>query len=176
MRRWTLVTFASLTACTPDAATFATGMNGPGSSASAVTTARAVVRGDAGDVFYGGTRLRRVSFGAAGGRGAPAGGTLELAPWRAAREGDARGGIHDARFQVTCLEVAGTRAWMGVRVVGGVTGEEPGGDVWYVEDGGTGGVDRVGVWVGLAPEACRARPAMPWALPLEHGQLEVTAN
>jgi hypothetical protein len=63
-----------------------------------------------------------------------------------------------------------------VRLPGDAAAQEGGGDVWYVEDGGAGGVDRVGAWMGLAPETCRTRPPISWALPLTRGDLRVAVE
>lgn len=178
MRRCFLVALAILPACTPEAAHLAASATDlPAAAAPAVAEAvRFQVRGEAGEILYGGDDLRRLSFSARGDAGGAAGGRIELAFRPGAGTGGARGAARLVRFEVTCLEVVGSRAWIGGRLAGPEAPSDAAGDVWYVEDGGTGGVDRAGVWIGLAPDACRTRPAITWALPVTSGDLVVAAE
>jgi hypothetical protein len=168
-----------LTGCAGDLPTSAApaGMAPTSASAAANASPMPSVTGHAENTFAGGELLRNVSFSA---RilpdGTPSGRfhvTLQ-GPGRFTGYPDE--GTQPITFEVTCLDVEGNRAWIGGRIVAPKT--DPylgGGDVWYVEDGGTTGPDRVGVAIGYTPEACHNRPAI-FASPSERGELTVRSG
>lgn len=132
------------------------------------------VTGHAENTFLGGELLRNASFSARRlPNGQPSGRfhiTLHGADPFAGISDD---GTRPVTFDVVCLEVDGNRAWIGGRIVAPKT--DPyvgGGDVWYVEDGGPGGPDRVGVRIGYRPELCHTRPAVVAGVS-ERGELVV---
>ena len=84
------------------------------------------------------------------------------------------GSVRPVHFAVECLEVDGNRAWIGGRIVAPKNDPYLGyTDVWYVEDGGESGPDRVGGWLGYPAELCETRPNIVWAEPTERGELTV---
>lgn len=141
----------------------------PSLAAPAASAAHARVRGEAFEILYGGDHVRGMRVDAGQGPGGASG-------WIELQFAAGGSGVRSVRFRVTCVEVMDGRAWVGVRLPGADAGPEGGGDVWYLEDGGAGAPGRVGVWVGLAPEACTTRPAISWALPPTRGDLRVSAR
>lgn len=136
------------------------------------------VTGHAENTFYGGAVLRDVRFSVQLlPDGTPEGNVEILLQGSDRFTGHPNQGGAPIRFAVTCLETDGRRAWIGGRsMTPGFDASAALGDVWYIEDGDGTGPDRVGVWNAHAPEACNTRPNVPWAAPVERGDLVVRAR
>lgn len=132
------------------------------------------VTGHAENTFDNGQLLRNTSFSARLLPDGTASGEFEVVLTGPGRfTGYPDEGTQPIHFEVTCLDIEGNRAWIGGRIKAPKT--DPylgGGDVWYVEDGGDTGPDKVGVAIGYRPEACHNRPAI-FASPSERGELTV---
>jgi hypothetical protein len=134
----------------------------------------ASVTGHAENTFYGGELLRNVSFSARQHADGRVEGNFEVVLQGPGRfSGYPDEGTQPIHFQVTCLEVEGKRAWIGGRIVAPKNDPYLGGeDVWYVEDGGETGPDRVAVYIGAPARRCVEKfPTL--GSPSERGELTV---
>lgn len=147
----------------------------PAEPAPAIATTR--ISGHVESMFYGGSVLRDVRFSAGVlPDGTPSGSLQVVLQGAGGFSGHADQSEQPLRFDVTCVEIDGARAWIGGRSRGPGPGPSGFGDVWYVEDGGATAPDRVGVWAGFAPEDCGSRPDITWAAPVERGALVIRAR
>jgi hypothetical protein len=86
-------------------------------------------------------------------------------------------GVRAITFQVTCMEVEGNRAWIGARIVAPTTDRWHGyEDVWFLEDGGKDGPDRVVPYIGAPAHLCSVRPVPQSNPEWVRGQLTIRDN
>ena len=168
----------ALTACAGEPAGIVApaGLSSPDAAARSASDNGIVasVTGHAENTFYQGELLRNVSFSARRHANGRVDGNFQVVLQGPGRfSGYPDEGTQPIHFQVTCLEVEGNKAWIGGRIVAPKNDPYLGGeDVWYVEDGGESGPDRVAVWIGRAAHRCVERGAATGS-PSERGELTV---